>query len=85
MRRHIVNPQNIVGYFNKIVQTPLGEGMAFGLFQLRTEKQEGISHQIVVRLPVNEATRPHLRDDNCLTPYANKSAIFTFDHEQVLI
>lgn len=85
MTRHIIDPQNIRGFFNQNVQTPLGEGRAFGLFQLKDAGQESIGQRIVVRLPVDEKTRPHLRDENCLTPYAESTAIFTFPHEEVTV
>jgi len=83
MTRHIVNPQNIHSFCNQFVQTPLGEGRSFGLFQLKDAKQEGIGERVLVRLPVNDMTRPHLKASNCLTPNANHSALFTFDMEEV--
>jgi len=85
MTRHIVNPHLISSFFNQMVQTPLGEGRAFGLFHLKDAGQESIGQRVVVRLPVNDVTRPHLKEESCLTQKAEHSAVFIFDIEEVMV
>lgn len=83
MTRHIINPQVVSSFFNQQVTTPLGTGTAFGLFHLKETGQESIGQRVVVRLPVDETTRPHLTRENCMTPRATASAVFTFAVEEV--
>lgn len=82
-KRYIVDPQVIGGWFNQMVTTPLGKGRAFGQFLLKNAAQEGIEQRVVVRLPVNDVTRPRLMDENCLTKRAEKTAVFTFAVHEV--
>lgn len=83
MSRHIVNPQVVSTFFNRTVKTPIGSGVAFGVFRLKDRNEESIGERIVVSLPVDEMTRPHLNAAHCLTPHANEQALFTFDAADV--
>ena len=83
MTRHIINPQVVSTFFNQKVITPLGTGMAFGIFHLKDAHQESVGQRVVVRLKVDETTRPHLAKANCLTPRATASAVFTFGLDEV--
>lgn len=83
MSRHIVNPQVVSTFFNREVTTPLGTGIAFGVFRLKDRNQESVGGCVVVRLAVDENTRPHLSAAHCLTPHANESAVFMFDPSEV--
>ena len=75
MSIHLLNPYEIKG-LHKRVQTAYGEGVSQG----RVEIKVGESHVdgVLVRLPLNDVTRLHLRDANCVTPRANRSALFIF-------
>ena len=77
-KRYIVNPQVINYRFNELTDTPLGKGRSFGRFELKVKGQESLNDLMIVRLPLNDVTREHLKDSNCLTPNAKKSALFTF-------
>ena len=57
---------------NSTIQTPLGSGIVQGQWH---------TGGIILRLPVNDATRPHLGDDNCLTPRAQRSGLWVFHTE----
>lgn len=83
MSRHIVNPQVVNTFFNRKVVTPLGKGVAFGIFRLKDASQESIGERVVVRLNVDDVTRPHLGASHCLTPRATSSAVFTFEASEV--
>ena len=83
MTRHILNPHLVHSVFNQLVKTPLGEGRAFGVFHLKDANRESVGQRVVVRLPVDDVTRPHLKAENCLTQKAETTAVFTFDINDV--
>jgi len=83
MTTHIINPQNITGMLNRKMSTPLGDGIVFGHFQLKDAGVEGIATRVLVRLPVNDVTREHLRDSNCVTPRAEKNGLWVFPVSEV--
>ena len=57
------------------VRTPLG----IGTFQLaRFQAGRDKTFRYIVRLPVDEVTRPHLGEPNCLTKGAKLTALFYF-------
>jgi hypothetical protein len=60
---------------NVTVLTPLGSGVVQGRFERQGET--GTAVRLLVRLPVNDVTRPRLRES--LTPRASKSALFIFE------
>lgn len=53
---------------NQLVNTPIGVGRCQGSFDER----------VLVRLPVNDKTRDHLKQSNCLTPRAKQSGLWVF-------
>lgn len=63
---------------NAKVSTPLGEGISQGPYVIRDSQGDVVSQAVLVRLPVNDQTRSHLNESNCLTPRANRSALFIF-------
>lgn len=81
MSRHLLNAQEIRGLHQK-VRTPLGEGTSQGAYEIKqgAERVRGM----LVRLPVNDVTRPHLGSANCLTPRATRTALFTFQEGDLL-
>ncbi len=69
---------------NQKVDTPLGEGFVQGQFAvLDPETNALISSGIAVRLPVNEVTRPHLNNSNCLTSRATMSGVWVFQESEL--
>jgi hypothetical protein len=63
---------------NARIKTPIGEGISQGLYAIRDGQGEIVRQAVLVRLPVNDQTRGHLSEPNCLTPRANRSALFVF-------
>lgn len=68
---------------NTQVITPLGKGVAQGPYEVRDGKGETVGRAVLVRLPINDVTRPALHQSNCLTPNAERSGLWTFDVEAV--
>jgi len=60
------------------VKTPLGPGV----FQ-QGRIYAGSETRLIVRLPVNDKTTPHLKDENCLTPHAQISGMWWFPEAAV--
>lgn len=58
--------------FNQSVLTPLGKGTFSGCMK------NGPHTSYLVRLPVNDQTKEHLRDWNCVTPRAQLSGLWRF-------
>ena len=65
---------------NQPVMTPLGQGVAQSPIIL----VGGVS-KYLVRLPVNEQTRLHLRDVNCITPRAHTSGLWCFGEDELSV
>lgn len=63
---------------NQTVQTPIGVGVA----QSATIQVAGIIKHLV-RLPINEQTKAHLGDSNCITPRAEQSGLWVFTEDQL--
>lgn len=80
--KHVVEPNTISG-FNMPVKTPLGMGRSLGRFLIKTAHEEGIAKGVLVRLPVNDDTRPHLNRSNCITPKAVKSGLWVFPESEL--
>lgn len=59
---------------NQLVNTPIGKGRCQGTLAV-SDQQSALS---VIRLPINEQTRDHLKKSNCLTPRASKSGLWVF-------
>lgn len=66
---------------NSIVTTPIGKGIAQGAFTILAggESVRGV----IVRLPINDATRGEMKKSNCLTPRARISGLWVFAAEDV--
>ena len=66
---------------NQEVQTPLGKAVV----QARVRPQGVPVDEVhwLVRLPVNEQTAAHLVDVNCMTPKANRTALFVFPTSEI--
>lgn len=69
---------------NQKVKTTLGVGYVQGFFQIQDPHTSAvISTGIAVRLPVNDATQPHLKDDNCMTSHAQHSGVWVFQESEL--
>jgi len=73
-----------ISSINQKVNTPLGEGYVQGQFAVVDPETEAlISKGIAVRLPVNDMTRPHLNNSNCLTSRATLSGVWVFQESEL--
>lgn len=63
--------------FNQSIRTPLGQGRIQG----PTQREDRVFY--LVRLPVNEQTKIHLHDHNCLTPKAIHSGLWAFQEGEL--
>ena len=68
---------------NTKVNTPLGQGIVQGPFAVQSADGENIVRGALVRLPINETTRPHLNKSNCLTPRAKMNGLWVFQEGQL--
>ena len=59
--------------FNQTIQTPIGQGIGQGPMEREDETV------FLVRLPINEQTEPHRRDENCVTHNAIHSGLWFFE------
>lgn len=69
---------------NQKVSTPLGEGVVRGQFRV-IDPQTGslISKAFTVEIPVNDVTRPHLNQSNCMTSHATQSGVWVFQESEL--
>lgn len=63
---------------NTKVKTPIGEGMIQGAFAVQDGHGGNVVQGALVRLPINDSTRPHLNKSNCVTPRASLSGVWVF-------
>ena len=63
---------------NTKVKTPLGVGISQGHFSNLEE-----INTVLVRLPINETTKPELIKSNCMTPRAVGSGLWIFSENEV--
>lgn len=71
---------------NSTVKTPLGEGIAQApAFSIRDGHDNDVATAVLVRLPINDATRPHLNKSNCLTPHATLSGLWVFQVKELAL
>ncbi len=63
--------------FNQPVQTPFGQGRCSG------KMLNGPLTLYLVRMPVNEQTKDHLRDWNCVTPRAQFTGLWKFQKSEL--
>ena len=66
---------------NQKVKTPIGAGIIQGAFEVRSG-EDGVTG-VLVRLPIDEQTRPYLRKSNCVTPRAQVSGLWVFQESEV--
>jgi hypothetical protein len=64
---------------NSTVTTPIGKGVVQGHFEVQA-KRDGVvvAQGVLVRMPINDQTRVHLNQSNCLTPRAKASGLWVF-------
>ncbi len=68
---------------NQMVDTPLGQGRLQGRFAVRDAHGELVTTSMLVRLPIDDITRSHLNQSNCLTPRARLSGLWVFQGSEV--
>jgi hypothetical protein len=68
---------------NTKVKTPIGEGFVQGPFAVETVSGDPVVRGALVRLPVNDITRPHLNQSNCMTPHATISGLWVFQEKEL--
>jgi len=68
---------------SQIVKTKIGLGVYQGRVDTHDAHGAPGDELALVRLPVNEETSRHLQDSNCVTPHAEKSALFVFHFSEV--
>jgi len=66
---------------NSKVKTPMGEGIVQGALSMLDERSLR-SARVIIRLPVNDETRPHLGES--LTPRASASGLWVFSEVDLL-
>lgn len=68
---------------NMKIKTPLGEGTMQAPFAVKDAQGENVVRGALVRLPINDVTRPHLNKSNCLTPHAQISGLWVFQESEL--
>lgn len=68
---------------NAKVNTPLGKGIEQGRFVILDGHSELAAVGVLVRLPINDLTRPQMNKSNCITPHARSSGLWVFQGSQV--
>lgn len=68
---------------NMKIKTPLGEGTMQAPFAVKDAQGEHVVRGALVRLPINDVTRPHLNKSNCLTPHAQISGLWVFQESEL--
>lgn len=68
---------------NLKVSTPLGSGIVQGPYAVRDGNGDLIGKALLVRLPINDMTRPELNRSNCVTPMAKTSGLWVFAESEV--
>lgn len=68
---------------NQSVKTPLGAGVVQGRFAVLYGGQAVVTDAVIVRLPINDSTRPTMKQSSCLTPRAEQSGLWVFAEEDV--
>ena len=71
---------------NTPVKTPMGNGLAQApAFSIVDASGNDVTQGVLVRLPINDATRPHLNKSNCLTPHAKLSGLWVFQVKELSV
>lgn len=68
---------------NSRVKTQFGDGVVQGPFVIRDAGNAEVARGVLVRLPINETTRPHMIAANCLTPRANYNGLWVFRESEI--
>ena len=68
---------------NQLVNTPIGQGRCQGNYIPPVVESLPESRIVLVRVSVNDATRLHLLDSNCLTPRAAQSGLWVFNESEL--
>lgn len=68
---------------NMKIKTPLGEGTMQAPFAVKDAAGNDVVRGALVRLPINDATRPHLNKSNCITPHATLSGLWVFQESEL--
>ncbi len=63
---------------NSKVKTPVGNGICQGGFATRDNNSQPAEERVLVRIPITEENQHWLGSSNCLTPRAQRSALFVF-------
>lgn len=71
---------------NTEVETPIGKGVAQApAFAVRDAEGNDVTVGVLVRLPINDTTRPYLNKSNCLTPHARLSGLWVFQTKELSV
>lgn len=68
---------------NETVQTPFGKGRRMGRFAVESQDKTPVVVGVMVQLPINDTTSAHVKDSNCLTPYAQFSGMWVFQESEL--
>lgn len=68
----------------KSVQTPIGVGVVQSHFFVSAIRDgQLVSHGVLVRLPINDMTRAHMKKSNCVTQNAKHSGLWVFSEGEL--
>jgi hypothetical protein len=68
---------------NQLVKTPLGKGIEQGRFVILDGHNDLAAVGVLVRLPINDLTRPEMNKSNCMTPHAQSSGLWVFQGSEI--
>lgn len=68
---------------NQAVQTPIGPGVFMANFAVLDGDQTPVVKGRMVQVKLNDTNRDHIKDSNCLTPYAKQDALFVFQDADI--
>lgn len=63
---------------NQSVGTPVGAGRYMANFAVQDANKNLVVIGRMVQVKLTEANRDHIKDSNCLTPFAHQTALFVF-------
>jgi hypothetical protein len=68
---------------NVKLKTPIGDGVGQGRYSSFKPGTEERTESVVVRILITDAIRPHLARPYCMTPHAERSALFVFPLSEI--
>jgi hypothetical protein len=68
---------------NQSVITPIGAGVAQGTYAITDASGQPIVKGALVRLQIDDTTRPQLNKSNCITPHAKLSGLWVFQESEL--